>query len=96
MRMYLLIDVIVSKETVNPEKGTTAYQVFFSYPKKIIGMDKQEALLPETGKIKSEHPLSKGLHLLLVKISTYQGQVFYTAIKEVKDAKLVEVLSKVD
>lgn len=94
--MFLLVDVILSKKTVNPDKGTTAYQIFFNNPKKIVGENGQEDLLPETGKVKFDHALSKGPHLLLVKISTYQGQVFYTAIKEVKDAKIVEALTKAE
>ena len=92
--MYLLIEVIVSKKSVNSDTGKVAYQVFFSNPKKIVGEDGREDLLPETGKVKFDQPLSKGPHLLLVKTSTYQGQVFYTGIKEVKDAKLVEALMK--
>ena len=92
--MFLLVDVILSKKSVNTEKGTTAYQIFFHNPKKIVGENGQEDLLPETGRVKFDHPLSKGSHLLLVKISVYQGQIFYTAIKEVKDAKIIEALTK--
>ncbi|MBL7554629.1 MAG: hypothetical protein JNM24_02320 [Bdellovibrionaceae bacterium] len=92
--MFMLIDVIVSKKSVNAEKGTTAYQCYFNNAKKLIGEDGKETILPETSKLKFDQPLAKGWHLLQVRVSQFQNQTFYTGLKEIKDPKLVEALVK--
>lgn len=92
--LFILIDVIASKKTINSEKGTTAYQCYFNNARKLIGEDGKETVLPETGKSKFDQPLAKGWHLLAVRVSQFQNQTFYTGIKEIKDPKLVESLVK--
>lgn len=94
MKMFMLVEVILSKKSVNPETGKVVYQSFFNNAKKVMGEDGKEGFLPDTGKVKFEQPLAKGWHLLMVKISTYQGQVFYTGLKEIKDPKIIQALSE--
>ena len=59
-----------------------------------MGEDGKEGFLPDTGKVKFEQPLSKGWHLLLVKITTYESNVFFTGLKEIKDPKIIQALSE--
>jgi len=94
MKMFMLVEVILSKKSVNPETGKVVYQSFFNNAKKVMGEDGKEAFLPDTGKVKSEQALSRGWHLLLVKISTYESNVFYTSLKEIKDPKIIQALSE--
>lgn len=96
MKMYLMVDVILSKKSVNPDTGKVLYQVFFNDAKKIVGEDGQEGSLPSTGKVKFHEALPKGRHLLLVRTSTYQGQIFYTGIKAIKDPKVIQALTEVE
>ena len=94
MKMFMIVEVILSKKSVNPETGKVVYQSFFNNAKKVMGEDGKEGFLPETGKVKFEQPLSKGWHLLLVKISTYENNVFFTGLKEIKDPKIIQSLSE--
>ena len=94
MKMFMLVEVILSKKSVNPETGKVVYQSFFNNAKKVMGEDGKEGFLPDTGKVKFEQPLSKGWHLLLVKISTYENNVFFTGLKEIKDPKIIQTLSE--
>ncbi len=96
MKMLMLVEVILSKKSVNPETGKVVYQSFFNNSKKAMGEDGKEGFLPETGKVKFEQPLPKGWHLLLVKISTYQGNIFFTGLKEIKDPKIIQALMEVE
>lgn len=43
---------------------------------------------------KFDQPLGKGPHLLMVRITTYQNQVFYTGLKEIKDPKAIQALNE--
>lgn len=94
MKMFMLVEVILSKKSVNPESGKVVYQSFFNNAKKVVGEYGKEGFLRDTGKIKFDQPLSKGQHLLVVKSSTYQGQAFYTGPKEIKDPKIIQALSE--
>ncbi len=94
MKMLMLAEVILSKKSVNPETGKVVYQVFFNNPQVVKNEDGTEGVLPANGKVKCDYPLSVGWHLLVIKISSYQGQIFYTAIKEIKDPKIVQILNE--
>jgi len=86
--------VILSKKSVNPATGKVVYQSFFNNAKKVMGEDGEEGFLPDTGKVKFDQPLSKGWHLLLVKISIYESNVYFTGLKEIKDPKIIQALSE--
>ena len=94
MKMFMLVEVILSKKSVNPETGKVVYQAYFNNTKKVMGEDGKEGFLPETGKVKFDQQLSKGWHLLTVKISNYQGQIFYTGLSEIKDPKIIQALNE--
>lgn len=94
MKMLMLVEVILSKKSVNPETGKVVYQVYFNNPQSVKNEDGTFGVLPANGKVKCDQPLSRGWHLLVVKISSYEGQIFYTAIKEVKDPKVVQILNE--
>lgn len=94
MKVFMLVDVLMSKKSVNPESGKVVYQVFFTNTKKVVGDDGKDILLPETAKLKFDQPLGKGPHLLMVRITTYQNQVFYTGLKEIKDPKTIQALNE--
>ncbi len=39
MKMFMLVEVILSKKSVNPESGKVVYQSFFNNAKKVMGED---------------------------------------------------------
>lgn len=94
MKTFMLVEVILSKKSVNPETGKVVYQVYFNNPQSVKNDDGTIGILPANGKVKCDWPLAKGPHLLLIKISSYEGQIFYTAIKEIKDQKVIQSLSE--
>ncbi len=92
MKMLLLAEVILSKKSVDVESGKAVFQVYFKNPQVVMNEDGTQEVLPDIGKAKCSHPVSKGLHLFLVKITFYQGKIYYTVLSEIKDSSLAEAV----
>lgn len=93
MKMYMLVDIILTRKFVDKETGATTYQGSFNNTKMVKAEDGVEVALPETGKIKLSQSLPRGRHLLLVRVYLYQNTIRYEGLEEVKDPKIIQALA---
>lgn len=93
MKMYAFIDVLITRKFVDEKTKVTTYQASFNNTQTARDEDGSLVDLPATGKIKLSHPLPRGRHLMVIRVYVYQGTLRYEGVEEIKDPKIIQLLT---